>query len=284
MKPKVLLLATALLSFTFLLHSCKKAKADAEEFETTFELSSDQAIADNLTEDANDVFMEAAANEGLTGSTIVAGTVESTGILGCATVTVTPLSGFPKTIVIDFGTAGTCVSPSGIIRKGKITVLLSDSVRKPGSTARMTFDNYFVNNYKKEGIITWTNTSTAPGSKSWRRVVQDGKITAPDGRFWFHEGIKNVVQTAGVPTPLNLLDDVFSITGNHTVTNAAGASREVTTPEALQKKTICDNIDKGKLKIQGPNHYAIIDFGDGTCDKVATISIDGRTPRTILLR
>jgi len=284
MKPKILLVATALLSFTFLLHSCKKAKADAEEFETTFELSSDQAIADNLTEDANDVFMEAAANEGLTGSNIVAGTVESTGILGCATVTVTPLSGFPKTIVIDFGTAGTCVSPSGIIRKGKITVLLSDSVRKAGSTARMTFDNYFVNNYKKEGIITWTNTSSAPGSKSWRRVVQDGKITAPDGRFWFHEGIKDVVQTAGVPTPFNLLDDVFSITGNHTVTNAAGASREVTTPEALQKKTICDNIDKGKLKIQGPNHYAIIDFGDGTCDKVATISIDGRTPRTILLR
>jgi len=284
MKPRTLLVATALFSFTFLLHSCKKAKADAEEFETTFELSGDQAIADNLTEDANDVFMETAANEGLTGSNIVAGTVESTGILGCATVTVTPLSGFPKTIVIDFGTAGTCASPNGIIRKGKITVLLSDSVRKAGSTARMTFDNYFVNNYKKEGIITWTNTSPAPGSKSWRRVVKDGKITAPDGRFWFHEGIKDVVQTAGVPTPFNLLDDVFSITGNHTVTNAAGATREVTTPEALQKKTICENIDKGKLKIQGPNHYAIIDFGDGTCDKVATISIDGRTPRTILLR
>jgi hypothetical protein len=285
MKAKHLLIVAAITSFTFTLNSCKKNNADSEEFETTFELSGDQAIADNLNEDANDVFMEAAADNDLMGTNIVAGTVESTNILGCATVTVTPPppgGGFPKTILIDFGTAG-CTSSNGITRKGKITVVLSDSVRKPGSTAVMTFDNYYVNGYKKEGTITWTNTSQ-PGGKSWQRKVENGKITAPDGRFWFHSGIKNVTQTAGVATPLNLLDDVFSITGNHTVTNAAGASREVTTPEALQKKTICENIDKGKLKIQGPNHYAIIDFGDGTCDRVATISIDGRPARTILLR
>ena len=47
---------------------------------------------------------------------------------------------------------------------------------------------------------------------------------------------------------------------------------------------ICDNIDRGKIKIQGPNHFAVLDFGDGTCDRIATITIDGNTPRTILLR
>ncbi len=40
----------------------------------------------------------------------------------------------------------------------------------------------------------------------------------------------------------------------------------------------------GKIKIDGPNHSAIIDFGDGSCDKIATISIDGNSARTILLR
>lgn len=282
MKAKHLLIAAAITSFTFTLNSCKKDKADSEEFETTFELSGDQAVADNLNEDANDVFMEAAADKDLMGNNIVAGTVESTNILSCATVTVTPVGGgFPKNILIDFGTG--CTSANGILRSGQINIVLSDSVRRPGSTAVMTFNNYYVNHYKKEGTISWTNTST-PGTKSWQRKVENGKVTAPDGRYWLHYGIKNVVQTSGVSTPLNLLDDVFSITGNHTVTNAAGKTREVTTPEALQKKTICENIDKGKLKIQGPNHYAIIDFGDGTCDRVATISIDGRPARTILLR
>jgi hypothetical protein len=92
-----------------------------------------------------------------------------------------------------------------------------------------------------------------------------------------------VVQTAGVST-YTRLDDVFSITGTHTVVNSSNVQRDITVLEALQKKTACANIDKGKLKVQGPNHYAVIDFGDGTCDNLATLSIDGRTPRTIILR
>ena len=43
----------------------------------------------------------------------------------------------------------------------------------------------------------------------------------------------------------------------------------------LEKKVICENIDKGSIKITGPNHFALIDFGDGICDRDATISIDG---------
>lgn len=258
--------------------SCKKS--DIDDFETTFELSGNQAISDNLTEDARSVLDEAAVSVNLMGSrpTEVA---QTTNILSCATVTVTP-GAFPKTITIDFGTTG-CTSPNGVFRKGKINVVISDSIRRTGSTAVMTFDSYYVNLYKIEGSITWTNTTT-PGSFSWTRKVENGKVTSPDGRYWLHNGLKSVVQTSGSSTPLNLLDDVYSITGNHTVTNAAGASRTATVLEALQKKTICENIDKGKMKIEGGSHTAVIDFGDGTCDRVATISIDGRAPRTILLR
>ena len=244
--------------------------------ETTFELSGNQAIADNLTQDADDVFMEIAQDNNVAGNFAPA-PVEN--IIPCATITITPASGFPKTIVIDFGTSCT---HNGITRSGKINIVLTDSVRRPGSTATMTFTNYFVNLYKVEGTITWTNTST-PGTRSWTRNTQNGKITAPDGRYWLHSGTRYVVQTAGVNTA-TIIDDIFSITGNHSVTNAAGATRDCTVLEALQKKTACANIDKGKLKVQGPNHYAIIDFGDGTCDNLATISIDGRAPRTITLR
>jgi hypothetical protein len=280
MNTRKLLTLSAAAALLFL-NACKKNNNDTiDEYETTFELSGDQAIADNLTEDANDVFNEAAMDNNLMGARPVnpSGTM---GILGCATVTVTPATGFPKTMLIDFGTG--CTAPNGVTRKGKITVVLSDSVRKTNSTAVMTFQDYFVNGFKKEGTITWTNTSQ-PGTKSWQRKVENGKITSPAGNYWLHSGIKNVTQTAGVNTPLILLDDVFSITGNHTVTNAAGKTRTGTILEALQKKTICENIDKGKLKIEGPSHYAIINFGDGACDKLATISIDGRPERTILLR
>jgi hypothetical protein len=206
---------------------------------------------------------------------------QSMNILGCAVVTVTPLEGFPKNISIDFGNG--CTSLNGVTRKGKIYITVSDSLRKHGSVAVMTFHDYYVNDFKVEGTITWTNTSE-PAIRSWERKCEDGKIIASDGRYWLHSGIKNIVQVEGVSTPHNLLDDVFSITGHHTITNAHGETRTSTIIEPLEKKVICENVDKGTVKIEGPNHTAIVDFGDGTCDRVATISIDGRDPKTFLLR
>jgi hypothetical protein len=279
MKIKQLLPVFAAITLAIGFNSCKKAdNSNSDEIETTFELSGDQAIADNLNEDANDLFMQAAVEKNVAGN-FAPGTETVENFIPCATVTVTPASGFPKTIVIDFGVSCTY---QGVTRSGKINIVITDSVRKPGSTATMTFDNYYVNLYKVEGTIVWTNTST-PNTRSWRRETTNGKITAPNGRYWLHSGVKNVTQIEGVTTP-TWLDDEFTITGNHSVTNAAGRTRTGTILTALHKRTDCSNIDEGTLKVEGPNHYAIIDFGNGTCDNLATISIDGRPPRTIILR
>lgn len=279
MKPTNLLLALSFCLFT-LFTSCKKTDVkESDEIETTFELTTNQAIADNLTEDDHDVMMEAAAENDLVGN-FVAGPVESNGILSCANITVTPPSGFPKTITIDFGAGCT---HNGITRSGKIIVVISDSLRRPGSTSVMTYDNYYINGFKKEGIITWTNTSQ-PGTKSWQRKVENGKITTPNGRWWLHNGIKDVVQVAGVSTPRNLLDDEILITGHSSVSNSNGRSRTAVITQALHKAYICENIDEGRIRFEGPNHFAVLDFGNGICDRIATISIDGRPPRTIILR
>lgn len=282
MNLKKIFALLALPSLLFL-PSCEKEATGSEpdiEVEATFKLSEDQAISESMNDDANVVFFEAAATNNLVGARVNQ-TFEATQTLSCATVSVTPQNSFPKTIVIDFGNG--CTSADGINRKGKINITLSDSVRHPGSRAVMTFENYFIQNYKVEGTITWTNTST-PNGISWTRQIVQGRVTVPiGGYYWLHEGTKTVVQTAGANTPLNFLDDVYSVTGSHTVTNPAGKMRTATITEALIKQVICHNVSKGKIKIQGPNHFAIVDYGDGTCDNVATISIDGNPPRTIVL-
>jgi hypothetical protein len=273
---------SAFILFTCLSSSCKKqdaVTATSPEQETTYELSTGQAVADNATEDANGIFMEAAAAKNLLGGN--SQIIQTTNSLEGVTVTVTPSAGFPKTIVINFGSGFT--TSNGISHSGKITVLLSDSVRKAGSKAVVTFTNYYVNGFKKEGTITWTNTSTA-STKGWQRKVENGKITAPGGRYWLHSGVRDAVQIAGTTTPNTLLDDVFLITGNHAVTNSEGKTRNCYITEALQKKTICENIGTGKLRVEGDNHNAVIDFGNGDCDKLATVSVNGGSPRTIVLR
>jgi hypothetical protein len=290
MKLKFLLPAAAAFA-TMALGSCKKDSTDtssADEIATTFELSADQGIADNTTQDANDILNDASVSYNFAGAfSSGPGTAQTSFIPtptsfipGCATVTVTPLVGFPKTVVIDFGTTG-CTSANGVTRKGIISINVSDSFRKAGSIAIMTFNNYYVNNYKKEGTITWTNTSAA-GVKSWDRVCQNGKITAPNGNYWTHFGTQHIVQSMGSSTPATI-DDEFSITGTHTVTNAAGKTRTGTVLTALKKKTACNWIDSGTYQVQGAAHVAVIDYGSGTCDNIATISIDGQTPHTFTL-
>lgn len=264
----------------FFFTACQKEKDEQDpELETTFKLSGDQAISESINDDANVVFFEAAASQNLYRTT---GTFETTNTLSCATVTVTPQNTFPKTIVIDFGTNG-CVSADGIARKGKINIVLSDYLHVAGTTAVMTFENYYTAGFKVEGTITWTNTSTA-NVVGWTRQISNGRVIEPQsGYYWTHEGTKNVTQTAGANTPLNLLDDVYSVTGSHTVKNPAGKTRTVTIMEALEKKATCHNVTKGKMKVQGPTHFAILDYGDGTCDNVATVTIDTHPAITILL-
>ena len=282
MKPTNLFIIAAVGTLT-VFNSCKKdgdtAPTDSEAVvEQTFQLSTDNSYADQFVEMDNQLLFETGQDRNLLGGRIINEPGGTDNFIPCADITVTPATGFPKTIRITFDS--TCTS-QGIVRSGVVQIVISDSIRRPGATAVMTFENYFVNRFEREGIITWTNTSIPP-VRSWRREVDNGKITAPNGAFWLHESLKNVTQTAGSSTP-QILDDIFSISGNGTVTNPNGVTRTATIIEPLQKKVSCHNIDKGKVKFQGPHHFAILDYGDGTCDRIATISVDGRPPRTIML-
>jgi hypothetical protein len=280
-----LLIATTVL-FMFGLTSCKKdnntsSSSSTSEISSTVELGNDNAISDNLNADAENVLTQAAIDNNFSGSTPLEISSPMGNLPACATVPVSPTRGFPKSITIDFGTGYT--SAFGIIRRGIPNITLSDSLRKSGSVAVMTFNNYYVGGFKKEGTITWTNNK-ADTTKSWTRKCENGKITAPNGKYWIHNGTQTVVQTSGNNPPGEIIDNVFSTTGTSTVTNAAGVTRTANITSALEKKVACDNINKGTVKIQGPVHYAVIDYGDGTCDRLATILIDGGNSVTILLK
>lgn len=276
MKSKKLLFTSVFAAAVILMSSCKKNNTNnstnGDELTVTTQASQDVAISDNISEDANNSFLGAADANSLMGARPEG--VESP--QSCASISVTP-GAFPKTITITFN-GSTCLD--GIVRSGSINIVLSDSVRKSGSTATLTFNNYFVGGYHREGSIVWTNTSSA-GTLSWTRV-DSGKVTAQGGRYWYVTGTKNVTQTGGAGTP-TILDDVFSITGNRTYTNSNGVTRTITVLSALEKKTACGNIDMGQLKIAGPNHYVTIDYGNGTCDALATYSVDGGATHQFIL-
>ncbi|MBL0144460.1 MAG: hypothetical protein IPP48_00480 [Chitinophagaceae bacterium] len=98
MTTKKLLVICSFAFFAIALTSCKKDTATTtDEIETTFELSNNQAVADNLTQDAVDVMEEGAARNNLLGFTATGSTTTTNNWLPpCVTITVT--GNFPAKI------------------------------------------------------------------------------------------------------------------------------------------------------------------------------------------
>ncbi len=215
-----------------------------------------------------------------------------TGIFGrttaCPDVTVVRLSttaAFPVKIIFDFGANG-CIGRDGHLRKGKVITIYTGRLLYPGSIATTTFDGFYLDTIKVEGTHKITNTSpsnTQPPTRQFTVDVIDGKLTKPSGNFIEWNSHKIITQIEGIGTNLPL-DDIFRVEGN-----ARGKVKrgnliviwESNIMEPLIKKFSCRWISKGKVRTvrasttaNGP-WVAVLDFGAGTCDNQAVITING---------
>lgn len=195
----------------------------------------------------------------------------------CAVITVSPqdLTTWPKTVTIDYGTTG-CTGVNGYVRKGKITYTLNKRVREAGATLTVSFDNYSVNGYRLEGVYTLTNNGSSNGGLNITTQLANGKITYPDGKWYTRNSTISWVQTGGMSTPLVILDDEFSITGNATIRSSANNELVSATKLPLVRKLACANIVSGQLDLNYNGIIGLLDFGTGGCDKAAVLTIANR--------
>jgi hypothetical protein len=201
----------------------------------------------------------------------------------CFTITVTPKERgvFPKTVTLDFG-AG--CEMNGHVRKGKIITVYSGPLHKPGNKAMTEFDGYYVDGRKIEGRHQIENTTTPGANNRQFTRTYTKKITSADGQSWKSwAGTTIMTQVEGNGTPLWPVDDVFQITGTRNGQSSNGRTwvAEVTNP--LVKAFTCRWISKGILKISINDNTGVLDFGNGSCDNEATLTVNGAT-RTIKLR
>lgn len=255
---------------SFSITSCKKNSLTDTPDVTTSDYASKHATSEALVQNDNDMLMSQDQTF-LDGKTFT--NQIDYGLPSCVNKTVSGT--FPnRTIKLNFGSS--CTDAFGIVRSGIMMIQIDSFARQVGGKAIVTFDNYYVNGYRRQGKVTWQCLSRSNDSISWSRIVDTGKITAPDGRIWFHEANKHVTQI-GIPA------SEYVITGSGTVTNIAGNTFSSQIQSALHKPVTCARIVSGTIKYTGTNHYAVIDYGTGDCDNTATISIDGGSPRGITL-
>lgn len=200
----------------------------------------------------------------------------------CFTITVVPNIPhvFPKTVTIDFGNG--CLGRDGKYRKGKIVSIYTNPMVVPGAKVSTTFVGYFVDSFHIEGTHITENTSTS-NMQGWKIVVIDGKITnTNNGRWRKWNSTKNVLQIEGNGTPNFPMDDVYKITGSARGSNSGGHTWASLVIEPLIKKFTCPWIVKGTVKLIRDGREALLDYGNGVCDNIAIIYING-VPHVIRL-
>jgi hypothetical protein len=270
MKARLLVMATILSASMF--YSCSKDdspdNATPPDDLTAQELTAARIQSDLVFDDVSSEVLQVTLN-GTTGAA-------STTSAACATVTISPqdLTTWPKTITIDYGSTG-CTGINGWVRKGKISYTLTKLPRETGAVVNVSFDNYFVNGYKLEGSYSITNNGSADANLNITTRLVNGKITYPDGKWYTRTSTINWQQVAGSATA-SVLDDEFNVTGEAVIKSSANNELITSSKTPLLRKVTCGNFVSGQLNVAYNGIAGVLDFGGGTCDKKATLSLGTR--------
>lgn len=196
---------------------------------------------------------------------------------GCATITRDDVA---KTILIDFGTTN-CTGNDGRDRRGKILVTYTGAYREVGTVITITPDNYFVNDNQIEGSKVIKNLGDTDGDTFLEyQVTVNGTVTLADngGTITFAAD-KYREWVAGEATE-DRSDDEYNVwgtaSGSHTDGKAYTAVVDEATP--LHRIVGCRHWVSGILNLTPTGKPTrSIDFGDGTCDDKAVVTVNGRT-------
>ena len=190
------------------------------------------------------------------------------------TVTVDPVDGtFPKTITLDYG-EGTELN-NGTVISGQIIIVVSAPPRTDGATREVTFSNFYVDSVNIAGTRTISFSKSDEEGVTFT-LVGDLVFTFTDETYIERntEKIRKLVE--GFDTPCDHSDDVLHITGYTNSESSEGYTFSKTIIEPLIRLGGCRFIVSGTVVMEKNDEvFAEVDFGDGTCDDIATIVKDG---------
>jgi hypothetical protein len=256
--------------------SCKDEGEDliteTEEVEIANESSSSESLSDEELQAIDQELAENPEDGRIAGS-------------GCATVS---WNQEVKTVTIDFG-AG-CVGVYGRERSGKIIITYGGDFGDELANRVITFENYFVNEKQITGKIELRDFNmNAQGQLTATRKRIDLTVHFPDGHTFTSNGSTTITWIEGAGDG-DRSNDVLSVTGSYEGVSSRGRKITHTILEPVIVKNACwadggfARVDgKTEIKIAGVRERTrIVDYGDGTCDDIINVTINGKLFTVIL--
>lgn len=272
MKAKILLL---IMVSSLLFISCNKDEETTSTPVSEADVTTSAKI-DNVSDDVLQI-VESQSDESPAGRM---SSVAQSFLTGCATVT-TIYSGNTWTRTIFFGDTN-CTLANGNTVRGTITATFTNDFAAATRTINYSFTDFYHNDRHVEGNRTVVKT-ILPNGHPQATINLAMTVTYPasqGGGVFTRTGSRVREFTVGYNTP-ELLDNEFSVTGTWVTTLPNGNSRTTTITSPVIIKFHCFSVGNssiftsGTLSIVSTNGSAILDYGDGSCDNHATITING---------
>jgi hypothetical protein len=288
MKCKVIRFIPAGALLCIALASCKKndqpTPSSSQTASPSLLLATTNTVVTAGSEQSNDMAE-------VMGSNIVA-SGDST---SCRTVTYNPSrSAYPHTATINFGSS--CTGLDGFTRSGKkIITVYADWRTAPAGTliSETTFSNFYIDSVNVAGNMqTYIDSAASPGPLALK-IVTNKTITDSKGNTSTYTATSYWLQTAGNSTTTRK-DNVYQITGSASGTEVLDGATPVSWTSSIDpndpviKMGDCMFRSKGieqiRLNVEGTSMFTeSLDYGNGTCDDIATLTINGGTPQQVTL-
>jgi len=248
----------------------------------------EDAVVDGYFEDVDDLSNVVLMDEDVPPGGRVAGDpiIVNDGRLGCAEVTlqITSESPIAGIITIDFGDS--CLDVRGNKRKGIIKITFEKRWFVPGATRQVELVDFAVKAagarqwVALEGIRIWRNlTNSTENIHRTEITLTDGKATWEDGSFATRE---HSFVRSWIRNNTNSQLDQLQVEGQASGTTRRGADYEMAILEKLVYKRECVVTEGIRMAVDGVKQYSmngktlVIDFGDGECDRIITITVNGQ--------
>jgi len=269
----------ALVLFGLVLTSCNESDTIQEELiteEIDLKAAETEAEIDKVSDESSAIIEEAYLLEEFP---ITKSNVTDRYLPDCVTITVVIVQNM-KTVTLDFGEG--CELRNGNFVSGKIIMTYE---RDPEAASKMitySFEDFYFNRKNVEGGGSILRERSNENSNPQSTKTFDVTVTWPDGLFASKVGVKVREMIEGQSTPA-WGDNVFLITGNWTFTRRNGIVLSAKIIKELRRELACKFLVSGTIELSKNLDTAILDYGDGECDDLATVSINGGERREIHL-
>ncbi len=269
MKKTTFLISALLISGSLFFNSCQKD----DELDTMVEVMEEDdetaSYFDDLMEEIDDITNVDDTKSGQTAMNGQSGTREITTSFSGDTIIHT-------IVYTDF------VHPNAMSERVKNGTVIIKILGRPVQSVfwrQVTLVDFMLNEASVEGIKVIEKTA----DNQFSMTLTDGKIIFADGSEYTRAFNRTRTQTQGTSTPYFIWDDVFEIEGQSNGINRNNQSYTRTITSPLVKPRTCRWFVQGTIEFVTGENTATLDYGNGSCDRLATLTVNGES-REIRLR